>query len=401
MCYMRHNLSDDGSPQRKQGDGTPRRGPLLALRAPNQSILWCIALLFLTARSGVGETIVLRGAAQGTTYHIKYVAPTKAVDQRQLQVEVEKVLAEIDRQMSTYRNDSEISEFNRAAAGKWFSVSPGVVEVVAAAQAISEKTGGAMDVTVGPLVRLWHFGPKENLKRLKNGKTPSPTTLPKGEGFKPPTEEQLEDVRARVGYKLLEVRATPPSLRKKVDGLEVDLSSIASGYTIDRLAGLMQEHGIKNFMVELGGEVRAAGKREDGEPWRIAIERPIVDKREMEAAVPLVNAALATAGGTHKFFEYQGKRYSHIIDPSTGRPVEHALASVLVAADTCLEADGWDTPLTVLGPERGMKCAEKNGIAAMFIAPAENSDGADVVQTTKAWRERFGSRDKTKHQTGK
>lgn len=378
---MNHKLSillDDRSPKRKQGILTPRTVPLLALRAPSKSFVWCIAWICLTADLGLGETIVLRGAAQGTTYHIKYVAPTKAVDQRQLQVEVEKVLAEIDRQMSTYRNDSEISQFNHAAAGEWFSVSPGVVKVVLAARAISEKTDGAMDVTVGPLVRLWHFGPKEPAGRKSKPQ------------FKPPTEEQLKDVRARVGYKLLEVRAKPPALRKNVDGLEVDLSSIASGYTIDRLAGLMQEHRIKDFLVELGGEVRAGGQREDGEPWRIAIERPSVDKREMEAAVPLVNAALATAGGTHKFFEYEGKRYSHIIDPSTGRPVEHALASVSVAADTCLEADGWDTPLTVLGPDRGLQCAEKYGIAAMFISPAETDDGKNTVRTTKAWRERFG-----------
>lgn len=389
MNHKLRTLFDDRSPQRKQGILAPHTVPLLALRAPIQSFMWCIALICLTADLGLGETIVLRGAAQGTTYHIKYVSSAKTIDQRQLQVEVEKVLANIDRQMSTYRNDSEISQFNRAAAGKWFSVSPGVVEVVAVAQAISEKTDGAMDVTVGPLVRLWHFGPEE---RARGKSKPQ---------FKPPTAEQLKDVRARVGYKLLDVRAMPPALQKKVDGLEVDLSSIASGYTIDRLAGLMRERGIKNFMVELGGEVRATGKREDGEPWRIAIERPIPDKREMEAAVPLVNAALATAGGTHKFFEYEGRRYSHIIDPSTGRPVEHALASVSVAADTCLDADGWDTPLTVLGLDRGLQCAEKNGIAAMFISPADTGGGKDIVRTTKAWRERFGEQSKKSDQVGK
>jgi thiamine biosynthesis lipoprotein len=184
----------------------------------------------------------------------------------------------------------------------------------------------------------------------------------------------------------LDVRLKPAALRKKIEGLEVDLSSIAPGYTIDRLADIMRDHGIKKFMVELGGELRAAGTRADGMPWRVAIERPLAEKREMQAAAPLVNAAMATAGGSRHFFEYERRRYSHIIDPATGRPVEHTLASVTVAADKCIDADGWDTPLTVLGPERGIACAEKYGIAAMFMS---HDEGSDSVRTTAAWRKRF------------
>ena len=147
-------------------------------------------------------------------------------------------------------------------------------------------------------------------------------------------------------------------------------------------------------MVELGGEIRAAGKREDGRAWRVAIERPKADgrAREMAVSVPLVDMAIATAGGAHKFYEYGGRRYSHIIDPATGRPVEHTLDSVTVAADTCIEADGWDTPLLVLGPERGVECAERSGIAAMFISGDESSgNAADSVRATSAWRKRFGN----------
>jgi thiamine biosynthesis lipoprotein len=277
--------------------------------------------------------------------------------------------------MSTYRDDSEISRFNRAPAGEWFAVSPAVVRVVETARAISEKSGGAMDVTVGPLVRLWHFGPGGG----RSGEV------------KLPTDEEIQNVRERVGYWKLESRARPPALRKAVDGLEVDLSSIASGYTIDALADLLKERGIGSFMVELGGEIRALGTREDGKPWRAAIERPSVRQHELELAVPLTKCALATAGGSGKFFEVGGRRYSHIIDPSTGRPVEHTLASVTVAADTCLEADGWDTPLLVLGPERGVECADRNGLAALFIVGDEKSTGgADAVRTTSGWRKRFG-----------
>lgn len=335
--------------------------------------LLLLLVLVTTARAANSEAVVLQGKAQGTTWHIKFVRPTAKFDADALQAAIEEKLAEIDRQMSTYRPDSEISRFNRAPAGEWFGVSPAVVDVVEAARAISEKTGGAQDVTVGPLVRLWHFGPKDGQKG----------------GFHPPTDREIAAARERVGYKKLETRSQPPALRKQADGLEVDLSSIASGYTIDRLADIMRDHGVKNFLVELGGELRAAGNRADGTPWRVAIERPLAYKREMEAAVPLVDAAMATAGGSRHFFEYDGKQYSHIIDPATGRPVTHTLASVTVAAEKCVDADGWDTPLTVLGPDRGSECAERNGIAAMFVSHAA---GADEVRTTSAWRKRFGEK---------
>jgi FAD:protein FMN transferase len=334
-------------------------------------LIWACGL-----RAEETRTITLEGVAQGTTYHIKFVKPAGAFDQERLHQEVEKELAEIDRQMSTYRADSEISRFNRAPAGKWFEVSRGCAEVVAASRAISEKTGGAQDVTVGPLVRLWHFGGGN-----KSGDA-------KTQAFKPPLNDEIRAARKLVGYTKLEVRTDSPALRKQIDGLDVDLSSIASGYTIDRLAGIIRDHGVKNFIVELGGELRAAGRRADGSPWRVAIERPLASKRELEMAVPLVDTSMATAGGSRHFFEYAGKRYSHIIDPATGRPVAHTLASVTVAADTCIEADGWDTPLLVLGPERGGKCAEKHGIAAMFIV---HTNEGDAISTTTAWRKRYPS----------
>ncbi len=245
--------------------------------------------------------------------------------------------------------------------------------MVAASREISEKTGGAQDLTVGPLVRLWHFGPKDA----------------KTQAFVPPGLEEIRDAKKRVGYTKLDVRLEPPALRKEVAGMEVDLASIAAGYTIDRIRELFHRHGITNFVAELGGELCAEGKRADGSPWRVGIERPVSQEREFEAAVPLVNAAMSTAGGSHHFFEYNGRRYSHIIDPSTGRPVEHTLASVTVAADKCIDADGWDTPLVVLGPERGLKCAELYGVAAMFIS---HSGQGDVVSTTSAWRKRFGGK---------
>jgi FAD:protein FMN transferase len=336
-------------------------------------------VLFAT-RAVMAETVTLRGAAQGTTYHIKFVMPAKKIDAQKLQTDVEHYLAEIDREMSTYRADSEISAFNRAPAKEWFGVSKAIVEVVVAAREVSEKSFGAEDITVNPLVRLWHFGGQ-------------PSGAGKSKAFVPPSDKELESTRKHVGYKMLDARLDPPALRKQVEGVEIDLSSICSGYTIDHLSEIVMASGVADYMVELGGECRAGGKREDGTPWRIAVERPILTEQELVTAVPLVNGALATAGGNQHFWEYQGKRYSHIIDPATGKPIEHALTSVTVAADTCLEADGWDTPLVVLGPERGFECAEANGLAALFISHAD-ADAAgkteDAVRTTAAWRKRFG-----------
>jgi thiamine biosynthesis lipoprotein len=175
-------------------------------------------------------------------------------------------------------------------------------------------------------------------------------------------------------------------LRKHISGLEVDLSSIAPGYAVDQMAAMLGQHGIDSFLVELGGEIRVAGRRDDGKPWRVAIERPLVGRREMQMALTLEDAAISTAGDYRKHFEHEGRLYSHIIDPSTGRPVEHALASVTVAAETCLEADAWDTALLVMGPERGFNYAENNDIAALFIVRGvTNYD----VRTTSAWKRRF------------
>jgi thiamine biosynthesis lipoprotein len=354
-----------------------KRSSIAPFDVEGQPVMRIVLLLaLLTAGDLRAEMVVLRGATMGTTYHIKLVAEPGTVDAEDLHADVERVLAEIDRQMSTYRPDSELSRFNRAAAGTWFSVSAATAEVVAAAQDISEETDGALDVTVGPLVQLWHFGP------------PSSRESAGGNRFGPPSEEKIAAARKNVGYQKLKVRAKPPALWKEVEGLEVDLSSIASGYAIDRLAELAAKRGISAYMVELGGEVRAAGTREDGKPWRVAVERPSARERELFTSVALNNAAIATAGDYRKFFEHEGRRYSHVIDPATGRPIEHQLASVTVVADTCIAADGWDTPLLVLGPERGFECAKKHGVAALFLSHGERGD---EKRATPAWEKQFGA----------
>ena len=327
------------------------------------------------AGGALAEPILFGGPTMGTTYHVRFVQPNAAkIGVEQLQNDVEKMLREVDAQMSTYREDSELSRFNRAPADEWFPVSAATAHVVDAAQEISRKTDGALDVTMGPLLRLWRFGPDDA----------GATTARRD--FTEPSEGLLEEIRGKTGYKKLQARTDPPALRKLAEGIEVDLSSIAPGYAVDRMAEIMSSHGIENFMVEIGGEVRAAGHREDGKPWRVAIERPLLKRREMQVALPLVDAAISTAGDYRKYFEHEGRRYSHIIDPAAGRPVQHHLASVTVLADTCLEADGWDTALLVMGPERGFRFADQNGIAALFIS---RGVGKEKLRSTLAWQARF------------
>lgn len=345
-----------------------------------------IAFLLIALHGrGQAELVQFGGPTMGTTYHVRIVAESSAVSIAGLKAKIEALLADIDRQMSTYRPDSELSQFNRAPGGDWFPISQATAEIVTAAREISRNTDGALDVTVGPLVRLWHFSPQ--------------TAVPSGSNrrFTPPSDEVLSAARAHVGYQKLDVQLDPPALRKKTSALEVDLSSIAPGYTVDRMAGLLTEHRVQNFVVEIGGEVRVAGRRADGQPWRIAIERPLADRREKLLTLPLSDAAISTAGGYRKSFEHGGRRYSHIIDPATGRPVEHSLLSVTVVAETCLAADGWDTPLLVLGPARGYQCAEKHNIAAMFISRdlAGESEAPEKIETTPAWKARFAGENDT------
>jgi thiamine biosynthesis lipoprotein len=328
-------------------------------------------LLLVLAGCAVPEPIELTGETMGTTYHVKLAALPAGVELTQVQHDVDALLGEINDEMSTYLPQSQVSQFNIAPPDKWFAVSPAVVEVVTEALEVSRQTDGALDITVEPLVELWHFGPAGV----------SDTT---GQvEFLPPDQAAIDAARQRVGWEKLSVRVDPPALKKGVDGLEIDLSSTAKGYGVDRVAGLLADRGVSDYMVEIGGEVRAAGRRPDGKPWQIGIERPDVGSRQAQWVVPLTSAALATSGDYRNYFEYEGHRYSHIIDPSTGRPVEHPAASVSVLADTCMKADAWATAMLVLGPERGYDLAEKRGLAVLFVS---RTDGGFATRASTAWQ---------------
>jgi thiamine biosynthesis lipoprotein len=283
-----------------------------------------------------------------------------------LQRDVDACLLDVNRKMSTYDPESELSRFNRHPHDDWFDVSAETATVVRRAQEIGEKTGGAFDVTVGPLVNLWSFGPDS---------TPGDV----------PSELELAAVRENVGWHLLEVRDSPPGLRKRSAGVYVDLSAIAKGFGVDRVAALLDRRGVKAYMIEIGGEVRTRGAKRGGSPWRIGIERPVSFARSLHKVVRLTDRALATSGDYRNFFEVDGVRYSHTIDPLTGRPVEHNLASVSVITTSCMEADAWATALGVLGPDAAYRYAEQNGLDVLLIVRQNGGFQEQVSPGFKAY----------------
>jgi thiamine biosynthesis lipoprotein len=308
--------------------------------------------LVLTAgcdREADRALLALSGSTMGTSYSVQVADPPSSIDLAALQRRIDALLAEVNGLMSTYQPDSELSRFNSSRATDWFPVSAELARVVDQAQAVSAASNGAFDVTVGPLVNLWGFGPERTADRL-------------------PTQPEIDAALANTGHAKLEVRLDPPALRKALPDLYVDLSAIAKGYGVDRVAALLAGEGIANALVEIGGELNGRGHNGRGEPWRIAVERPDPGARRLFRVVPLRDMGMATSGDYRNFFTLDGKRYSHSIDPSTGRPVTHSLASVTVLAESSMQADAWATALLVLGPQRGFDLAHRRGMAALLIS---------------------------------
>jgi len=261
---------------------------------------------------------------------------------------VEEELKRVNQQMSTYIQDYEIMRFNVSRSTDWFSVSIETVSVLDLSLQISVVSDGAFDVTVGPLVNLWGFGPNKRKNSI-------------------PTDEELETARAAVSFKNLAVRLDPPALKKMDPALQVDLSAISKGHGVDRVSEVIRTHGITNFFVEIGGEIFASGMRVDGMLWQVGIEAPLDFKRSIQTIIGISGVALATSGDYRNFFESEGQRFSHTIDPNTGRPVTHQLASASVVADNCALADAIATCMMVLGPDEGLKLAETKNWAVLLM----------------------------------
>ena len=290
------------------------------------------------------------GNTMGTSYNIKVVKDsvfTKNNYDKIIKSGVDSLLLNVNRKMSTYIPDSELSMFNSSADTTWFPISKEFAEVVKAAIFIGDTTNNSLDITVGPLVNLWGFGPTTETNTV-------------------PDSQEVQLMKSLTGLEKIRVQFDPPAIRKAIPEMYVDLSSIAKGYGVDKVSEYLLKLGLNNFMVEIGGEVRANGKNQNNEYWRIGISTPD-NSGNIEKVVQLNNQSMATSGDYHNYFMKNGKRYSHTIDPRTGYPITHNLASVSVITKTCMMADGYATALDVLGPGKGMLYADTLKLPVFMI----------------------------------
>lgn len=337
---------------------------MMARRQAFSALLRWLACALISLSLGCAKApspIVVGGPSMGTTWSAKIVAPD--TDAALWQPPLQQQLDAIETAMSTWRADSEVTRFNRAPAG-CYSMSAATREVVHAALAVADQSGGAFDISVAPLVRRWGFG-----------ETVTGDTVP--------SDTEVASLLAVAGYQQLWFDGE--QLCKRHDALEINLSAIAKGYAVDQLAMLLIRRGVSDFLVEVGGELYAQGSSPAQRPWTIGVEQPVTQGRAImdSIAVPIANQGVATSGDYRNYFERDGKRYSHILNPVTGRPVTHQVASVTVVANSAMLADAWATALLVLGQERGLAVANAQGLAVLMIAHA----GADgfTVHTSTHW----------------
>lgn len=301
----------------------------------------------------------LSGKTMGTTYHIKVVTGwlTSGAD---LQRQIDDRLAAINKSMSTYDPTSEISRFNAiTTANEPFSPSADLLEVLRVAAELHRLTDGAWDGTLDPLVNLWGFGRKGTVSTV-------------------PDEREIRQALAQVGFDRI-VMEPSGTLSKMDPGVTLDLASIAKGFGVDAIARLLGDNGFAHFLVEIGGEVYARGRRKDGNAWRVGINRP--DKQaafnDVYRAVPLMDRAMATSGDYRIFFQIDNQTYGHILDPRTGRPVTNGVVSATVVAANCTVADGLATALMVMGPEEGVALVNRLASVECFIV-VRQPDGSLV-----------------------
>lgn len=304
-----------------------------------------------------GTLRAFSGSTMGTTYSVKYV--TSEAPPAQIEENIAQLLEQVNRQMSTYLDSSEISRFNRHNGTDYFNVSADLALVVDRALTVSRQSEGAFDITVGPLVNLWGFGPERRPDAV-------------------PAEADIQQQMKRVGYTHLTVRRKPPALQKDLSLLYCDLSAIAKGFAVDKLGRYLENNGITNYLVEIGGELKAHGRNESGQPWRIGVATPDLTLG-IQKVIQLNNLSTATSGDYRNYFEVEGVRYSHTIDPRTGRPISHKLASVTVLHDSCIVADAYATAIDVLGPDAGYQFAVRLELPVFMLV--RDGDGFIEIMT--------------------
>lgn len=302
------------------------------------------------------QQLRLSGATMGTSYHISVITDLDEVtiDTDQLQRELDQLLVEINQAMSTYIPDSEINRLNDVAVDEWTTVSAPLFEVFALSHEVSQLSSGAFDITVRPLIDLWGFGATESHDNI-------------------PPQNQIADKLKLIGYQYLQLDRNKHQIRKKIP-LTLDLSAVAKGYGVDKIAEHLLSKGLHNFLVEIGGELRLSGHNASGVDWRIAIERPdSMLSATVFKALQLTDIGIATSGDYRNYFEVNGVRYSHTIDPRNGYPITHNLASVTVLDKSAARADAWATAFSVMGAQKALALANAQKITALFIVKVDDT----------------------------
>ncbi|HEY1080785.1 MAG TPA: FAD:protein FMN transferase [Prosthecobacter sp.] len=290
----------------------------------------------------------LRGKSMGTTWTLLVADNLPPAQAREVQTLIDRELQTLENEISHWQKDSDLSRWNRSSSTAWQTVPARLAEIVAAAKSIGNQTEGALDITVAPLVELWGFGPSTHSEAV-------------------PSLPEIEAVLQRVGVRHVEANPTVPALRKDRPDVQINVAAVAEGYAMDRLIAMLKEKGLHNFLFELGGEVGAIGHAPGGDPWQVGIQLPEADKGETLDTLPLTNLCVATSGTYRHRYQKNGHTFSHLIDPRTGRPVEHRLVAVSVIHEKCLAADGFATALMVLGPEKGKAVAQRLGLRVIWL----------------------------------
>jgi len=296
-----------------------------------------------------GQLHLLQGRTMGTNWSVQFVGPATPDLigwERGIQAQLDAVVAE----MSTWEPGSNLSRFNRAAAGTWQVMPPACFDVLMQGLDVARRSGGACDPAAGALVNLWGFGP---------------TRRHDEPGFQPPGTSDVQAARQRGGWQRLRVDAANSRVLQP-GGVELDFSGIAKGFGVDQVAAYLSGRGVRDHLVEVGGELRGTGMKPDGQPWWVALETPPGTALD-ETVVALHGLSVATSGDYRRFFDWAGRRHSHTIDPRDGLPVRNGVASVTVLHRACMLADAWSTALTVLGPDEGLSLADREGLAAHMI----------------------------------
>lgn len=337
------------------------------VNSPIRIIFLCcfITVLFFACTNNENLKLVsFRGTTMGTTYSIKLLSSDNNSVNENIQEKIDSILVVINQQMSTYIKDSELSIFNSSFDTSWYKVSAELASLIYEARSVSRESNGFYDITIGPVVNLWGFGPEA-----------VPLSVP--------TESAIEKARKRTGIDKIKINKNSSKIKKIIPDLYLDLSSIAKGYGVDRISEFIEDLGIDNYMVEIGGELRTKGENNKNEFWRIGISTPLGD--DLQKIVSISDMSVATSGDYMNYFEKEGVRYSHLIDPSSGKPISHNLASVTVIHKNCSVADAYATAINVMGPEVGYEFALKKKLPVFMIV----RDGNKFVERMTSFFEDY------------